>query len=275
MILVAGGDSFIFGTELTDQREPDASNSTFTALLAKQNGLDYVCSAWPGNANSAISRMTIKECEKLRTTDNKIAVIISWTYIDRFEFRFNYDTEQRISPWYSINSWTSKDDDSILGYFSKQFNNKIVADRQLAHTNTARKTGVAGFAKEFYKHVGNSEYYELYSTIKEIVFMQNYLETKNIPYLFTLADNSFFNTANYHQSRDEILDSLYKQIDWKHWYFFPAGTEIHDTCRPRGFYQWAIENKYAMGVSHPLEPAHTDAAKLMKEKFNELVTKNL
>ena len=33
------------------------------------------------------------------------------------------------------------------------------------------------------------------------------------------------------------------------------------------------ENKYKIGVTHPLEDAHQDAAKLMQEKFNELVKK--
>ena len=48
------------------------------------------------------------------------------------------------------------------------------------------------------------------------------------------------------------------------------------TTSPRGFYQWAVENKYDIGpMQHPLEQAHRDAAILMQEKFNELVIKNL
>jgi len=53
---------------------------------------------------------------------------------------------------------------------------------------------------------------------------------------------------------------------------FPSGTNPGDTLTPRGFYQWAVENKYKVGPQgHPLESAHVDAAGLIKEKFNELV----
>jgi hypothetical protein len=66
------------------------------------------------------------------------------------------------------------------------------------------------------------------------------------------------------------------EIDWKKWYLFPAGTAANETTTPRGFYQWAIENKYNMGSDgHPLESAHKDAALLIKEKFNELVEKSI
>ena len=47
----------------------------------------------------------------------------------------------------------------------------------------------------------------------------------------------------------------------------------NQTKEPRGFYQWAIENKYKIGTTHPLEEAHKDAAKLIEEKFNAMVKK--
>ena len=136
MILVAGGDSFIFGTELKDQVHPLPSSSTFTALLAQENNMKYSCVAWPGNANNAITRMVIAECQKLLASNEKIAVIISWTYLDRVEFRFNYNTEQRISPWYSISSWTCQDDQSIISAFMNKFKDSKAVDGQLAHINT-------------------------------------------------------------------------------------------------------------------------------------------
>ena len=96
----------------------------------------------------------------------------------------------------------------------------------------------------------------------EILELQNYLTLNNIPYLFTCVDNCV------------VTDN--PQIVWDHWYMFPAGTDPHDTCKPRGFYQWAIENKYSMGSDgHPLEAAHLAAHELLKEKFNEVVTKSL
>jgi hypothetical protein len=81
-----------------------------------------------------------------------------------------------------------------------------------------------------------------------------------IPYLFTCVDNCI------------VTDNV--EIAWDNWYFFPPGTAVDETTTPRGFYQWAIENKYNMGIDgHPLESAHADAALLIKEKFDEMVTK--
>ena len=95
-----------------------------------------------------------------------------------------------------------------------------------------------------------------------IIDLQEYLVQHDIPYLFTCIDNCII-TAN-------------PEIDWDKWFMFPPGTETDETCSPRGFYQWAIENKYSVGSEgHPLEDAHKNAAELIKEKFNELVKKSV
>ena len=245
MILVAGGDSFIFGAELADQTHINPSMSTYPALLAKENNIEYHCAAWSGNANSAITRMTMTACENLRKQNKDVCAIVTWTFTNRYEFRFNYNTGQRISPWHSINSWsvdvpaTTKD-----------------------------------FAKTFFMHVGNNEYYELYSSLKEILFLQNYFKQNSISYLFLPADNHFYQHPNYYRRQDEFVDAIYNQIDWGKWFFFESGTEVDHTKEPRGFYQWAVENKYPVGITHPLEQAHSAAAKLIKEKFNDMVTQS-
>ena len=92
--------------------------------------------------------------------------------------------------------------------------------------------------------------------------------------MFTCADtNLFYNyTIN---NPDSFILSVYNQIDFNNWFLFPAGINPQDTQNPRGFYQWAVENKYRIGLTHPLEEAHQDAAKLMQGKFNELVKKTI
>jgi len=274
MILVAGGDSFIYGAELADENISNLqfSHSTFPALLAANTGMDYHCAAWPGSANNAIGRLTMSKCQEL--VGRQIAVLISWSFTQRYEFRFSYETSQRNSPWYSINSWTIEENVGNIKKLLNTTDEKRIQEH-INHINTAKNSGVADFAKVFYKHIGNSEYYELYSSLKEIVFMQNYLKINNIPYMFTTADMSFKDHPNYLRSQDQYLSDLYNQIDWNMWYFFPAGTAPGETLNSRGFYQWAIENKYKIGATHPLEDAHKDAAKLMEDKFNELVTKHL
>ena len=90
--------------------------------------------------------------------------------------------------------------------------------------------------------------------------LQDHLDYYHIPYIFTCADNCV----------------ITGELDYRNWYMFPPGQGADQTESPRGFYQWAVENKYICGVqNHPLEEAHKDAAKLIQGKFNELVTKHL
>ena len=230
MILVAGGDSFIFGAELTDQTN-GPSNSTYPALLAKQHNLEYYCAAWSGNANSAISRMTMDACEKIKH-QNKIIALVTWTFSNRYEFRFNYNTAQKISPWYSINSWTISDQVNDIEKEFKIKNTEILQQHKKT-IGAAKNTGVYDFAKCFYKHVGDSEYYELHSSLKEILFLQYYFKSNNIPYLFVTADNHLYCHPNYYRQRDEFIDNIYNQIDWNKWFFFEGEAGADKTQEPR------------------------------------------
>jgi hypothetical protein len=273
MIIIAGGDSFIYGAELKDQIGGH-SMSTYPALLAKQYNMEYICAAWSGNANNSISRMMINTCEQLKSKQEKFVALVTWTFINRYEFRFNYNTRQKNSPWYSINAWSVLDDtDKIQSEFKSK--NEIILNIQKEHIDTAKQTGISDFAKTFFKHVGDSEYYELYSSLKEMLFLQLYFKNNNIPYLFMPADNLYYKHPNYYRQKDEFIDSIYNQIDWTQWFFFEPGSKHNETQEPRGFYQWAVENKYPVGTTHPLEEAHFAAAELIKEKFDELVTKPL
>lgn len=93
-----------------------------------------------------------------------------------------------------------------------------------------------------------------------ILDLQGYLEFHKFKYLFTCADNCVIT----HNS----------DINWENWFLFPPAKESWLTTEPRGFYQWAVENKYKCGPEqHPLEQAHRDAATLIQDKFYELVKK--
>ena len=97
---------------------------------------------------------------------------------------------------------------------------------------------------------------------KEIIETQRYLEHLKCGYMFTCADNCVVTGTS--------------KINWSKWFMFPPAAEEWLTITPRGFFQWAVENKYSTGQQqHPLEQAHIDAAKLMKDKFDELVKKHL
>jgi hypothetical protein len=99
----------------------------------------------------------------------------------------------------------------------------------------------------------------VYTSPRVILDFQQHCEYRQTPYLFTCVDNC-------------LIELLNPKTNMAHWYLFPAGVEAHETQTPRGFYQWAVENKYTVGPEgHPLEQAHIDAAVLITEKFNELV----
>jgi len=270
MTIVAGGDSFVFGSELADCGQNTPSNNTFPALLSRSIDRDYFCVANPGLSNDGIARQVIMSCENLR---NELFVIVSWTFPGRYEFRFSYDTMQRGKHWNAITPWTIET--NIENKINKlSDNSEIVLETHTKMLSTAKTTGLAEFAEVFYKHVGSTSYWEIYSSLKEITYLQNYLKVKNIPYMFTCADNVIINNEII-DSNDVVIASLYKQIDFSKWFLFPEGTNPNDTKSLRGFYQWAVENKYTIGTTHPLEEAHKDAAELMKVKFNELVKKSV
>jgi hypothetical protein len=184
MIIVAAGDSMVWGSELADSPHggPNGySRNTFTALLA---GTNYICTAYPGINNYEIAKRAREELHK----GPPAAVIVCWT-------------------------WPSRD--------------------------------------------------TVYTSSRAIQQFQEYCDYRQIPYLFTCVDNC-------------LIELLNPKTNWDHWFMFPAGKEAHETQQPRGFYQWAIENKYIVGADgHPLEEAHKDASLIIKEKFNELVKKNL
>jgi hypothetical protein len=180
MIIVAGGDSIVWGSELEDSPHggPNGySHSTFTALLA---GDSYICAAYPGISNYEIAERIKKEID----TGVPDAVIVCWT-------------------------WPTRD--------------------------------------------------SIYTSPRVISDFQQYCEYQQIPYLFTCVDNC-------------LIELLSSETNWDRWYLFPAGTEAHETQQSRGFYQWALENHYAIGSDgHPLEQAHKDAAELIKKQFKILI----
>ena len=279
MILVAGGDSFTYGSELQDGVTPFdpngtepprqiVSKSTFAALTAKELGMDYHCVAYPGYGNSSIRRTVMDACE---TTQNIGLVLVTWSFPSRYEFRFNYDTQERWGHWYTVTPWDTIDD---IGEIKRQFinDNPEILQHHLNHLNRSIELGITDFAKSFYSNVGSGEYWSAYSSLVDVVLLQQYLEIKNIPYVFTMVDECLLNNGKkYH---DASMQTLINQLNMDNWFAFPPGTKPNETRVPRGFYQWAVENKYPVGTTHPLEQAHRDAFLHIQDKCNAVAKKN-
>ena len=90
--------------------------------------------------------------------------------------------------------------------------------------------------------------------------LQQYLELKQIPYIFTGVDNCIIaNTSRY--TDDLTITTLLDQINFKNWLWF---------SKEQGFYTWAKENKFPFGTTHPLEEAHIEAAHIIYEHLRNL-----
>ena len=258
-ILISGGDSFTFGNELGDCDGLNPSIKTWSALLAKEFSMKYCCTAWGGYSNASIARSVINACENFKKHD--LAVAVMWSFPNRYEFKFVYDTKQRMGKWGNINPWTTeKDDNVILNAFHNASNNIFKAQKK--NIQNAQETGVAEFAEVFTKHVAGTEYWEMYTTYKEIVFLQDWLEKRNIPYLFTYVDGILFNNDTLIKP-DRTIKTLWSSINFDNWYRFDE--EL-------GFYHWAKKEKFPFATTHPLEPAHEEFKKQILYLATELLT---
>jgi len=250
-ILIAGGDSFMYGLDMLDCNQENKfapSNNTWPALLAGHMGREYVCASFPGSSNNAISRKTILACEENQGRD--IFVVVGWSFLNRFEFKFTVPHVKHIDPkrdpeGYALEnrSSTAKND------YWRSFNIKDLYGGSRMEGNL--DPDIKKFLRDYYKYVGSDDVYELYATLKEIVYLQNYLKLRNIPHLFTSA-GSFFRK----NIEDENVNCLLKQIDFDSWFFYP---------HLRGFVQWAEDNKYPKRDEHPSEEAHLAAFNLIRE----------
>ena len=250
-VLVAGGDSFVYGSELADCLNRP-STSTYPALIAKKLNLEYVCAAQPGFANNSIRRTVMDACEQ----NDVERVIVQWTFPDRYEFHFNYDIDD--SAWYQVNAWSTLDTVKEIEDSFKKYN-PVIMKHHSDHLNKIKSIGLGDFAKTFYQHVGTDLYWEQYNMLSEIIMLQQYLDLRNIPYLFTCHDRLMFRKS--HHFADDSLRTLIKLLKEDKWMWFPNS---------RGFYIWAMEENYPIGTTHPLEEAHLQASELVYEHIRNI-----
>jgi hypothetical protein len=256
--LIAGGDSFTYGSELKDcfqlvegsLPKEVHSHHTYSALLANELKLDYLCVAYPGNSNSAIRRTVMNACNE--HTDVEY-VIVTWSFPGRYEFNFNHSWEQ-ISPWSVA--------DDVEKTIKKDFHvdNPIVFQHHLDKLKREQTLGISEFAQIFYNKVAGSEYWEVYSSLLDIVLLQQYLKLHNIRYLFLGVDECLLGNISKHLN-DASVSTLYQQLDLINWFWF---------SKNKGFYTWALDEKFPFATTHPREEAHIEAATLIYEHIRNL-----
>ena len=79
--IVSFGDSFVFGSELSNNKD---GHKSWIALAANQLGVDYETTAVPGCGNENITRQILTYFSN-NPSDNVLA-IINWTWGARWDF---------------------------------------------------------------------------------------------------------------------------------------------------------------------------------------------
>lgn len=254
---IAGGCSFTLGNELSDDVDGKTpSNKSWARLLA--NDSEYVCTAFGGLGNSAIARRVF---DSVSRNPDASGVIVMWSFLSRYDWAMPRHKELENTRWVSISPWDTETGNEEA--FRTMKGSETQQEHWKARRQTFEETGVKPFAEAIYKHAAN-QYHETYLSWKSIIWLQNMLEKKNIPFMFTLADNTlFYDEFKQHKDQDAFMKALHDEIDFTKWFSFGE--------RMMGFNQWALLNDYPRGTTHPLDEAHQDAVKLMLPTFNKLI----
>ena len=176
-----------------------------------------------------------------------------WSFLSRYDWAMPRHKDLEDTRWATISPWDTN--------MRAEERHNALAGSEVQQEQWKRRqdlmieTGVKPFAETIYKHAAN-QYHETYLSWKSIIWLQNLLEKKKIPFMFTLADNSlFYDEFKQHKNQDDFMTALHSEIDFTKWFFFGE--------RNMGFNQWSLMEEYPRGTTHPLDEAHADAVKLM------------
>ena len=243
--LIAFGDSFTWGTDLSDMYpipkeplkykilesevntdriyddngdvlwglswKPDYSNNTWPSLLAGDLSMEYNCYASPGASNHTIYRSILDNLQSINKND---LIVINWTWIDRWD-----------SLDINDNKWiTLRPSDNISDSHLHKF---------------------------YFKYI-QSELSNKLESLKNITSIINILENLGINFLMTCLDililDKQYHAPNYIQELQNITSPNILWFDGD------------------GFYNWSKTNNFPVGETcHPLEDAHINAFKYIKE----------
>jgi hypothetical protein len=257
---IAGGCSFTFGHELSDDENGKSPSKKSWAYRLMKDTDTYICKAYPGSGNSGIARRVFQAITAHGSEDIS-CVVVMWSFLSRYDWAMPRHRDLENTRWATISPWdanmSAKERHRALSGSEVQL--ELWKRRQEALI----ETGVKPFAESIYKNAAN-QYHEIYLSWKSIIWLQNILEKKKIPFMFTLADNSlFYQEFDHHKDQDKFMLHLHEEIDLTKWFFFGE--------RCMGFNQWATFYNYEYATTHPLDLAHEDAVKLMLPTFEKII----
>jgi hypothetical protein len=256
---IAGGCSFTFGHELSDDQQGKIpSKKSWAHGLKTVPSDEYICTAHPGSGNPGIARRVFNAVAN--NTDVK-SVVVMWSFLSRYDWAMPRHKDLEDTRWTTISPWDTNSGNEEA--FRSLAGSEPQQEQWRTRRDTFAETGVKPFAEAIYKHAAN-QYHETYLSWKSIIWLQNILEKKKIPFMFTLADNSlFYKEFDQHKDQDPFMNALHGEIDFTKWFTFGE--------RMMGFNQWSLMEDYPRGTTHPLDEAHGDAVKLMLPQFKKLI----
>lgn len=199
--LIASGCSHTFGEEMSDVTDDiHPSKFSWPQMLGNYLNIDDVYNvASPGGSNDYISRSLVKEIEK--HSNKKILVGFMLSYLTRFEI-VKVNEKDQIGSWWNVGSWKADE------------------------PNTSQ------WIIDYYIH-GQNDFADSYRTLKNIHYLQLYLESKNIDYFFVNSSKREEIDMSLKIANDDlkIFDTL---INWD-CFFNNNNMGFSDWCQYKNF----------------------------------------
>jgi hypothetical protein len=201
--LISAGCSFIWGNELPDCTPQRPSLQTWPALLAQHKHMDYLCVAKPGSGNDSIARRTIAAINKTPNV-GMVAVLWSWSYRLELQVRSQLQTD-----YYKLHEAIELPGQMDgAGWLNICMHNTASAAEKSKffksdrwHTEKLQKqydflesTGLNDYTRNIFLLTDRSYLY--YRSLQSALYLQLFLESKNIPYVFSCASDEFLIAKN-------------------------------------------------------------------------------
>jgi hypothetical protein len=186
MNLKSFGDSYIFGSELTDDTTLYITHSklTWPAMLAKKLSYNYECFARPGAGNLHILEQILNQIEISNKSD---LFVIGWSYLTRFDYiNKNADPEK---PWFN---WSSCMPSSRMSDVDKIYFKELHSIyRDILTSLTYIKLVIDSLEQREIKFIMTCADESLLSQLKNptpgLLYLQNYIKS----YITQFNNNSF------------------------------------------------------------------------------------
>ena len=153
---VAGGCSFTFGNELSDDDGKTPSRKTWAHRISQFiPGREYVCVAKGGLGNPAIARKVFDAVH--RHGDNVDCVVVMWSFLSRYDWAMPRHKLLDGTRWASISPWDTSMSDAER--HRELAGSEVQLQEWEIRIRNSTETNVRPFAESIYKYAAN-QYHE-------------------------------------------------------------------------------------------------------------------